>query len=59
MAERIGNLLVGKGLLGALIEHPAPIRITDITREPALRPSSGHPPITSFFCEQEAAPVRA
>jgi hypothetical protein len=24
--------LVGKGLLGALIEHPAPIRITDITR---------------------------
>ena len=46
-------------LLGALIEHPAPIRITDTTR--GLRSSAlprPDPPITSFLCEQEAAPVR-
>lgn len=51
VAERIEHLPVGKGLLGALIEHPAPIRITGITRRPPLlRPSL----ITSFLCEQDA-----
>ena len=55
MGERIGNLLVGKGLLGALIEHPTPIRISDITRQPR---SCSLPPITSFLCEQDVARVR-
>jgi len=46
----IGHLPEGKGLLGALIEDPRPIRLTDIAADPR---SSGfppdHPPMRSFL----------
>jgi GAF domain-containing protein len=48
--EAIGHLPEGKGVLGALIEDPRPIRLTDIADDPR---SSGfpreHPPMTSFL----------
>lgn len=54
-ASRIGPPPVGKGVLGALIEHPEPIRLDHITDHPA---SSGfpvnHPPMGSFL----GVPVR-
>jgi signal transduction histidine kinase len=48
--ERIGHLPQGKGLLGALIDDPRPIRlsrITDDQRSSGFPP--GHPPMTSFL----------
>jgi signal transduction histidine kinase len=51
----IGHLPQGKGLLGALIEDPEPIRLTRIADDP--RSSGfppGHPPMTSFL----GVPVR-
>jgi signal transduction histidine kinase len=48
--ERIGHLPQGKGLLGALIDDPRPIRLARITDD--ARSSgfpSGHPPMTSFL----------
>ena len=48
--ERIGHLPQGKGLLGALIEEPRPIRLSRIADDPR---SSGfpaeHPPMDSFL----------
>jgi signal transduction histidine kinase len=48
--ERIGHLPQGKGLLGALIEDPRPIRLSRIADDPR---SSGfpaeHPPMDSFL----------
>jgi len=48
--ERIGHLPQGKGLLGALIEDPHPIRLLRIAGDPR---SSGfpaeHPPMNSFL----------
>jgi signal transduction histidine kinase len=48
--ERIGHLPQGKGLLGALIDDPRPIRLARITDDER---SSGfpaaHPPMTSFL----------
>lgn len=55
LAARIGHLPEGKGLLGALIEDPQPIRLTRIADDPR---SCGfppeHPPMTSFL----GVPVR-
>jgi signal transduction histidine kinase len=48
--ELIGHLPQGKGLLGALIDDPRPIRlarITDDERSSGFPP--GHPPMTSFL----------
>ena len=48
--ERIGHLPEGKGLLGALIEDPRPIRLRRIADDP--RSSGfppGHPPMDSFL----------
>ena len=48
--ERIGHLPEGKGLLGALIEDPRPIRlrrIADDERSTGFPP--GHPPMDSFL----------
>jgi signal transduction histidine kinase len=48
--ERIGHLPQGKGLLGALIDDPRPIRLLRIIDD--KRSSgfpSGHPPMTSFL----------
>jgi signal transduction histidine kinase len=49
-ATRIGHLPEGKGLLGALIEDPQPIRLARIADDPR---SCGfppdHPPMTSFL----------
>ena len=46
----IGDLPSGKGILGLLIDEPAPIRLPDLARHPA---SSGfppnHPPMGSFL----------
>jgi signal transduction histidine kinase len=50
LAVRIGHLPEGKGLLGALIEDPRPIRLARIADDPR---SCGfppdHPPMTSFL----------
>jgi signal transduction histidine kinase len=48
--ERIGHLPQGKGLLGALVDDPRPIRlarIADDERSSGFPP--GHPPMTSFL----------
>ena len=50
LVEVIGHLPQGKGLLGALIEDPEPIRLTriaDDARSSGFPP--GHPPMTSFL----------
>ncbi|MCW2496913.1 GAF domain-containing protein [Jatrophihabitans sp.] len=50
LADQIGHLPQGKGLLGALITDPRPIRLARITDDPR---SSGfpadHPPMKSFL----------
>jgi signal transduction histidine kinase len=55
-ARAIGPPPIGKGVLGALIDHPEPIRLAQITDHPA---SSGfpdnHPPMGAFL----GVPVRA
>ena len=50
MLQRIGHLPQGKGLLGALIEDPRPIRLRRIADD--VRSSgfpAGHPPMDSFL----------
>ena len=50
MVDRIGHLPQGKGLLGALIDDPRPIRlhrIDDDVRSTGFPP--GHPPMASFL----------
>jgi signal transduction histidine kinase len=52
----IGDLPKGRGLLGALIEHPQPIRLPHITDD--SRSSGfplGHPPMTTFL----GVPIRS
>jgi signal transduction histidine kinase len=52
---RIGHLPHGEGLLGALIEDPTPIRITDIAADPrAGGLPAGHPAMGDFL----GVPVR-
>ncbi|MDP3968737.1 MAG: GAF domain-containing protein [Nocardioides sp.] len=50
VAQRIGSLPQGKGLLGALIEDPVPVRLEHLSSDPR---SSGfpahHPPMESFL----------
>ncbi|MFC9325838.1 GAF domain-containing sensor histidine kinase [Kitasatospora sp. NPDC057015] len=51
-AARIGELPAGRGILGALIDRPEPLRLTDLAEDPR---SAGfpphHPPMTSFLGE--------
>jgi signal transduction histidine kinase len=48
--QRIGHLPQGKGLLGALIDDPRPIRLARIGGdERSSGFPSGHPPMTSFL----------
>ena len=50
LVERIGDLPRGKGLLGALIDDPAPIRLARLAeheRSSGFPP--GHPPMDSFL----------
>ncbi len=52
----IGDLPKGRGVLGALIDHPDPIRLSDIAHDP--RSSGfppGHPSMTTFL----GVPVRS
>ena len=48
--DRIGDLPLGRGILGLLISESRPLRLHDLTRHPS---SSGfppnHPPMTSFL----------
>jgi signal transduction histidine kinase len=53
--ERIGRLPGGAGILGLLLERPAPLRLDDLTRHPqAVGFPPGHPPMHSFL----GVPVR-
>lgn len=46
----IGRLPEGKGLLGALIEDPRPIRLEDLTLDPrSVGFPDGHPPMRGFL----------
>jgi GAF domain-containing protein len=46
----IGHLPAGKGLLGALVEHPHPVRLPEIADHPAsVGFPDGHPPMHSFL----------
>ncbi|MEV5016354.1 GAF domain-containing sensor histidine kinase [Streptomyces sp. NPDC053780] len=49
--RRVGHLPDGrKGLLGALIVEPEPVRLTDLTEDPrACGFPEGHPPMRSFL----------
>lgn len=50
VVERIGHLPQGKGLLGALIDDPEPIRLTRIADDPRSSGfPAGHPPMDSFL----------
>jgi signal transduction histidine kinase len=54
-AARIGHLPEGKGLLGALIDDPRPIRLRRIESDPrSVGFPDHHPPMTSFL----GVPVR-
>ena len=48
--DRIGHLPTGQGLLGALIQRPEPVRLTDLRAHPdAAGFPDQHPPMTSFL----------
>jgi len=48
--QRIGHLPKGRGLLGALIEDPRPIRLPDLSQDPRSSGfPAGHPPMRSFL----------
>src|SRR4051812_34569506 len=48
--EKIGNLPAGKGLLGALIDDPRPIRLTRIADDSrSVGFPANHPPMSSFL----------
>jgi signal transduction histidine kinase len=52
---RIGDLPSGHGVLGLLIDHPEPVRMTDITKHPSSYGfPKNHPPMGSFL----GVPVR-
>ena len=55
VVERIGHLPEGKGLLGALIEEPRPIRLTQIRDHPR---STGFPPHHPPMCGFLGVPIR-
>jgi signal transduction histidine kinase len=46
----IGDLPRGRGVLGALIEHPEPLRLEDVGQHPSSYGfPAGHPPMGSFL----------
>ena len=46
----IGDLPRGRGVLGALIEHPQPLRLEDVGQHPSSYGfPAGHPPMHSFL----------
>jgi signal transduction histidine kinase len=50
LVTRIGHLPEGKGVLGALIEDPRPIRLAHIADHPrSVGFPAGHPPMSSFL----------
>ncbi|WP_327002829.1 GAF domain-containing protein [Dactylosporangium sp. NBC_01737] len=50
VVERIGHLPEGKGVLGALVENPHPVRLPEISGHPAsVGFPDGHPPMHSFL----------
>ncbi|GGI44656.1 signal transduction histidine kinase [Agromyces flavus] len=50
LVRRIGHLPEGHGVLGALIDHPAPIRLKDLGEDPrSVGFPEGHPPMHSFL----------
>jgi signal transduction histidine kinase len=50
IAEQIGHLPQGKGLLGALISDPRPIRLDHMREDPrSVGLPPGHPPMDSFL----------
>ncbi len=50
LVARIGALPKGDGILGLLIRHPRPVRITDLREHPAaVGFPAGHPPMASFL----------
>jgi signal transduction histidine kinase len=54
--EEIGELPKGRGVLGALIEDPKPIRLTRISDDPRSSGfPDGHPPMTTFL----GVPIRS
>ncbi|GAA2037528.1 GAF domain-containing protein [Agromyces tropicus] len=55
LVHRIGHLPEGRGLLGALIDHPDPIRLDEISGDPrSVGFPEGHPPMGCFL----GVPVR-
>ena len=54
-AARIGHYPEGRGLLGAIIEDPRPLRLDDLTTDPrSVGVPPGHPPMHSFV----SVPIR-
>ncbi len=50
VVERIGDLPVGKGVLGALVDDPRPIRLEEIADDPrSVGFPEHHPPMHSFL----------
>lgn len=50
VANRIGHLPTGKGVLGLLLTDPHPLRLADIAKHPkAVGFPPAHPPMTSFL----------
>lgn len=50
LASKIGSLPEGKGLLGALIDDPRPIRLSSICEDPrSVGFPEHHPPMSSFL----------
>jgi signal transduction histidine kinase len=46
----IGDLPKGRGVLGALIRSPEPLRLTDLSQDPrSVGFPPGHPPMTTFL----------
>ncbi len=56
LAEKVGNLPIGKGLLGTLINHPKTIRVEHLPDHPDFVGfPEHHPPMESFL----GVPIRA
>ncbi|MFP5362715.1 MAG: GAF domain-containing protein [Thermoleophilia bacterium] len=50
MIEQIGALPTGRGVLGELVQHPAPLRLADVGAHPhSYGFPAGHPPMTTFL----------